>query len=1018
MAYTGKDALMAPDGDIAIYQGDLLAISGADAIRQQWLIRVRTWQGEWVLDTEHGVPYRQEIFTKTASPARVEEIFREITLQTPGVLSVESVAFEVVDAQAREVSVEVNATIDGPEGITFQYKGDLPLGASSGLFPANFPNTLSDLRIWLDAQDLDNLTYNSPLTLSNKAGTGEAAGDCILDGVSDLNLKRSALFDRSTEEKLAIADTQAIRHGTGEISMLAVVKRDDTGETEEKEFGILSLDGYDDVNDRAESYSLSVVGDDSTPNSSRIVARSEEISTSKFLSGDSGASNLPTQLTINGQTKDPTFWYEGKDATVDEWVATVGDDLDIAGSGADVTPDAGAPFTDGTESVKFNGGKYHRALDVNFSDLGTDDFVFTAVIKNDGDSTDGLVVKKNGANEGWGLFLGQTNCWFQVEDSVGNSVLASKGMNLDTWYTVEVFFRSGTEMRIYLNGYDVNNVSLSSIGSIDSSVVFSIGSRNGSLVSTDEIAFCSLWQGASWLDTADQADLALELHQRLTGFYPGIADDSVPNTMQRASERYIELYQNGAHRLYKVGPNWAPFSSHQAPNGSIKGYAGEIQSTNLIDYSEDFSGWTKIDAGDTVSNDVEDCPDGRKVAGAMIADSTDGRHGIEKIATITSNTHSFSKYLKPGNKDWAKLEVFSPPSTTHYAYFNVSNGVAGSDSGTVQAVIDGPYLNGFYRCQIIFTGTLASHGHRILSAQSDGDDTFSGDGATVNMYMWGAQIEAGDIATSQIVTSGATATRLKDELQFVAGDNIGGENVSEGMIKFDWWAPNVVFDTNRSIVALSDGGVSTDLAKAETSTSYSNRPIMTTAKTAGNAGLAVSPSDAIPDGETHSSVINWKTNELAISDSWKRGTLESSADMPVGLDRIDIGQSNLGTNQFTGGIISNLEFYPSSRRRVFTPDSLPNFDSQIVQVDIDQDGNVTIYVDGSEVALSSSSLEKLKIRLLNGDGFIAAGMSDDEENTAADYLNGNIGEILVYARNLSDTERDELTEWLKEKWGL
>jgi hypothetical protein len=275
MAYTGKDGLLAPDGDLAIYNGDLVLVTGADAIREQWLIRVRKWQGEWVLDTEDGVPYRQEIFSKQSSAARVEEIFRDVTLQTPGVLSVESVRFDITDEINREVSIEVDATIDGPESITFQYQGDLPLGASSGSLPVGYPSSYDDLRVWLDSQDLGNLSYNSPLTLNNKAGTGSATGDCTLQGVSDLGNKRSAFFDRSNTEKLDMTDTEAIRHGTGAISIVAVVKRSDSGETSVKDFGILALDGYDHIADQSEFYHVSMRGDDSTPNSSRIVFKSD-----------------------------------------------------------------------------------------------------------------------------------------------------------------------------------------------------------------------------------------------------------------------------------------------------------------------------------------------------------------------------------------------------------------------------------------------------------------------------------------------------------------------------------------------------------------------------------------------------------------------------------------------------------------------------------------------------------------------------------------------------------------------
>lgn len=280
MALKSIDALLGPCGDLKIENGDLVKTTGADLIRQLWLIRVRVFKGEWVLDVDSGVPYVQEVLAKSANNRRLDEIFRDMTLATPGVLAVQSIAFSEIDVLTRTISVTVEAVIEGPESAVFHYSGALGVADCVLTGYIDLPLTFPDLYIWLDGQDLGNLTYAPPsLVLDNKAGAGEAGAvnGVTLEGVSALGNKRSPYFDWDDDDYLRLVDTEAIRHGNGALSVFVVARLYDTKPTPystDETMGLLSLDGYDPVSGESEYYNFGYQFDGTLADSVNLILQS------------------------------------------------------------------------------------------------------------------------------------------------------------------------------------------------------------------------------------------------------------------------------------------------------------------------------------------------------------------------------------------------------------------------------------------------------------------------------------------------------------------------------------------------------------------------------------------------------------------------------------------------------------------------------------------------------------------------------------------------------------------------
>src|SRR5690349_10526823 len=89
-------------------------VEGAARIQQSVGIRLRTWLGEWYLNTTHGVPYLEDILGKKRRPEIVEAILRAQILGVNGVKSI--ISFNLtIDPHTRKTSINFSA--DTKEGL-------------------------------------------------------------------------------------------------------------------------------------------------------------------------------------------------------------------------------------------------------------------------------------------------------------------------------------------------------------------------------------------------------------------------------------------------------------------------------------------------------------------------------------------------------------------------------------------------------------------------------------------------------------------------------------------------------------------------------------------------------------------------------------------------------------------------------------------------------------------------------------------------------------------------------------
>lgn len=93
------------NGDILLTSNALTLTTDVEAIRQHLQCRFRLFLGEWFLDTTAGVPWFQDILLKRPSFVVVQQILKNVILDTPGVIELTRFNFDF-DAELREASLD------------------------------------------------------------------------------------------------------------------------------------------------------------------------------------------------------------------------------------------------------------------------------------------------------------------------------------------------------------------------------------------------------------------------------------------------------------------------------------------------------------------------------------------------------------------------------------------------------------------------------------------------------------------------------------------------------------------------------------------------------------------------------------------------------------------------------------------------------------------------------------------------------------------------------------------------
>jgi hypothetical protein len=307
----------------------------------------------------------------------------------------------------------------------------------------------------------------------------------------------------------------------------------------------------------------------------------------------------------------------------------------------------------------------------------------------------------------------------------------------------------------------------------------------------------------------------------------------------------------------------------------------EPQSTNLIDYSEDFSQsvWQKQSAGvastPIITNNYTISPDGNLNADRVVF-NLNGATNSDFSQIADSITNSIGDVT---NSIWIK----SNTESNYNMSFVDPKGYYTSIMVTTE----------WQRFDVTSTTVSTSSALRLRLRGSEATSDYA------DVSVWGAQVEEGSYATSYIPTNGATATRLADVCNSAGTSDTF--NDSEGVLMAEISALSND-GTNRRI-SISNGSSSDRVLLGYTSSSNQLIVLVSSNSVSGVASL-VNIDNSL---QFNKIALKYKLNDFALWINGIKVLTDNSLNAPIGLSTLRFEDGN-GSNDFYGNT-KQVQYY-------------------------------------------------------------------------------------------------------------
>ena len=252
-------------------------------------------------------------------------------------------------------------------------------------------------------------------------------------------------------------------------------------------------------------------------------------------------------------------------------------------------------------------------------------------------------------------------------------------------------------------------------------------------------------------------------------------------TVDRNSAKYV-LGSGGTIISYATDEPAFEFNA----DGSYKGLLVEPAATNICLQSEDITTtWSPFNA--TIAANATTAPDGTTTADELRANTTSQTYVVQQnYPPDPSANHTFSVFAKKDELNYIQLSFAN--TSQQYANFDLDLGVVGTKGSWAASSTIEDYGNGWYRCSVhINVGSIPSFGIAIVpSASASWRQAVSAGSSSEGIFVWGAQLETGPIATSYIPTTTASVTRNKDDITLGSASSLIGQTEGTLYVEVDW----------------------------------------------------------------------------------------------------------------------------------------------------------------------------------------------------------------------------------------
>lgn len=358
------------------------------------------------------------------------------------------------------------------------------------------------------------------------------------------------------------------------------------------------------------------------------------------------------------------------------------------------------------------------------------------------------------------------------------------------------------------------------------------------------------------------------------------------------------------------------------------GIRTESVSNNRLAYSQSFTqaaSWTAT--GVVLTGNDSTSPDGNVTATKLIeaSDSAPAARTLEAITTLSATIkqpYTFSIWAKANTGKVLQIAAQGAVATTQFANFDLGNGKIGKSSPQVLQATMEQFANGWYRCAITITPNSATS-PRFTLALINNDSSATAIPQYVptspgSMWVWGAQAERRDGASSYIPTSGAEAQRAADicttpttaDFVVASGGTVLMTCVQPHSIQSISGAYNAL--ACAAVLDNSAAGAHLRLAYRQITNNNGQAQWATSDAAGVSQSLEIYSMSLVRDSE-QSAIFSFDTPSLNLKlfdgFNWYSRSVTS---LPPTLNRLAIGRSYIGPENWFNGHIKKIVYWPTA----------------------------------------------------------------------------------------------------------